>query len=78
MTEAKSANWNSDGANAARKIEDLFPAYVWPETAGDAAEEAFEAGAREAFLPIFATWDICQNSDKRVARGNENAFALLR
>ena len=53
MTEAKRANWNSDGAKAARKIEDLFPVYVWPEIAGDAVEEVFETGRPEAaFLPI--------------------------
>ena len=45
-------------------IEDLFPAYVWPDTAGDAAEEVFEAGAREAFLPIFlATANIRLNTE---------------
>lgn len=55
MTEAKRANWNSDGAKAARKIEDLFSVYVWPEIAGDAVEEVFETGRPEAaFLPIFA------------------------
>lgn len=63
MTDAKSANWYSDGENAARSIEDLFPNCVAFDTAGDAAE-VFETGGREAFLfPIFSR--ICEGRDHR-------------
>lgn len=54
MTDAKSANWYSNGANEARRTEDLLPVYVSPDTAGDAAEEILEAGGgREDFLAIW-------------------------
>lgn len=45
MTEAKRVNWNLEGENEARKIEDLLPVVV------DAAA-VLEAGGRFCFLPI--------------------------
>lgn len=51
MTDAKSANWYSDGENAARRIDDLLPIDERP-AAGDAADKTLLAG-RDVFLPIF-------------------------
>lgn len=51
MTDAKSANWYSDGENAARRIDDLLPVCD-RAPAGDAAEPTLVDG-REVFFPIF-------------------------
>ena len=52
MTDANRANWYSDGENAARRIEDLLPAWFKLED-GAAAEPTLVAG-RADFFPILA------------------------
>ena len=79
MTDAKSANWYSDGAKEAFNIEDLFPVYVRPDAAGDAAEEVFVAGGRDAFLPIlnWLYWRTGANAGESVAKQAAKGTEIL-
>lgn len=68
MTDAKRANWYSDGENAARRIEDLLPVCDRPP-AGDAAEPTLVDG-RDVFLPILSGgfWLLCRRFSSQFVR----------
>jgi hypothetical protein len=58
MTEAKRANWYSEGEKAERKMDDFeLPDRIAGDSAGAAAEETLETGLLDDFflLAIFSS-----------------------
>lgn len=57
MTDAKSANWNSDGEKAERMMEDFLTVTVAEAADGAAAEDTLDTARDELFFPMLSKLD---------------------
>lgn len=56
MTDAKRANWNSEGEKADRMMDDFFTVTVAEAVEGVAVEDIFDTARDELFFPILGKY----------------------